>query len=71
MTYEKAVELASRDEALMATVYAMNTLLINKGIYAKQEYRQLFVEWVEKEERKKARESEATTLRRNRAPMAI
>jgi hypothetical protein len=63
MTYEKAVELASRDEAFMATVYAMNTLLINKGIYTKQEYRQLFVEWVEKEERKKARESEATTLR--------
>jgi molybdopterin synthase catalytic subunit len=71
MTYEEATELASRDEAFMATIYAMNTLLISKGIYTKQEYRQLFTEWVEKEERKKARESEAATPRRNRAQVAI
>lgn len=59
MSYEEAVELASRDEAFKATVYAMNTLLIHKGIYTAQEYRQLFVEWVEKEERKKTRQSAA------------
>lgn len=60
MSYEEAVELASRDEAFKATVYAMNTLLIHKGIYTAKEYRQLFVEWVEKEERKKARQDAAT-----------
>jgi len=66
MSYEQAVERASRDEAFKATVYAMNTLLIQKGIYAAEEYRQLFVEWVEKEERKKARQgvsSESSTPR--------
>jgi hypothetical protein len=60
MSYEEAVERASRDEAFKATVYAINTLLIHKGIYTAQEYRQLFVEWVEKEERKKMREDAAT-----------
>lgn len=60
MSYEEAVELASRDEAFKATVYAMNTLLIHKGIYTTQEYRKLFVEWVEKEERKKKRQQAAT-----------
>jgi len=55
MTYEDALELASRDEGFMATVYAMNTLLIHKGIYTQQEFQQLFVEWVQKEQRKKAR----------------
>ena len=57
MTYEKATELASRNEAFMATVYAMNTLLIDKGIYTKQEYRQLFTEWVEKRSAKRPEKS--------------
>ena len=70
MTYEEATELASRDEAFMATVYAMNTLLINKGIYTKQEYRQLFTEWVEKEEHRKVRERH-TTPRQTHAPVSI
>lgn len=52
MSYEEAVERASRDEAFKATVYAMNTLLMHKGIYTPDEYRTLFVEWVQKEERK-------------------
>ena len=55
MTYEDALQLASRDEGFMATVYAMNTLLIHKGIYRQEEFQQLFVEWVQKEQRKKAR----------------
>jgi hypothetical protein len=33
MSFDEIVELASRDERFMATVYAMNTLLIHKGIY--------------------------------------
>jgi len=66
MSYEEAVELASRDEAFKATVYAMNTLLIHKGIYTAEEYRQLFVEWVEKEERKKRRQGVTATSSESR-----
>ncbi len=57
MSYEEAVELATRDEGFKATVYAMNTLLIHKGIYTRQEFSKLFAEWVEKESRRKAREA--------------
>lgn len=53
MSYEKAMRLASRDDAFKATVYAMNTLLIHKGIYTQEEFQKLFVEWVKKEESKK------------------
>jgi len=53
MSFDEAVEKASRDERFKATVYAMNTLLIQKGIYTHQEFEQLFVEWIRKEERKK------------------
>lgn len=54
MSYEEALSLASRDEAFKATVYAMNTLLIHRGIYTQEEFQRLFVEWVRKEDRKKA-----------------
>ena len=54
MSYEEALRLASRDEAFKATIYAMNTLLIHRGIYTQEEFQQLFVEWVRKEDRKKA-----------------
>jgi hypothetical protein len=53
MSFEEALALASRDEGFKATVYAMNTLLIRKGIYTPEEFRALFVEWVEKEQRRK------------------
>lgn len=59
MSYEEAIERASRDEAFKATVYAMNTLLIHKGIYSQIEFQDLFVEWVRKEVRKKQRESQS------------
>jgi hypothetical protein len=52
MSFDEAIELASREERFMATIYAMNTLLIDKGIYARGEFEQLFVEWMEKERRK-------------------
>lgn len=55
MSFEKAMEIAGRDERFMATVYAMNSLLIHKGIYTSTEFEKLFVEWVEKEQRKKTR----------------
>jgi len=40
-------------------------------IYTKQEYRQLFAEWVEKEERKKAREEQVTALPRTHSQVSI
>lgn len=54
MSYEEALQKASREERFMATVYSINTLLIHKGIYTQQEFEQLFTEWVRKEENKKS-----------------
>jgi hypothetical protein len=55
MSYEQAMKLASRDERFKATIYAMNTLLIQKGIYSPEEFQGLFTEWVSKEQVKKSR----------------
>jgi hypothetical protein len=54
MSFEEALAAASRDEGFKATVYAMNSLLIHKGIYTQEEFQTLFIEWVEKEQRRKA-----------------
>jgi hypothetical protein len=51
MSFDEIVELASRDERFMATVYAMNTLLIHKGIYTREEFEALFAEWMRKHSR--------------------
>lgn len=53
MSFEEALDLATRDEGFKATVYAMNTLLIHKGIYTQDEFQALFIEWIEKEQRRK------------------
>jgi hypothetical protein len=52
MSYEKALNLLTRDDRFRATIYAMNTLLIHKGIYTQEEFQQLVVEWASKQERK-------------------
>ena len=49
MSYEKAMDLLCRDDRFRATVYAMNTLLIHKGIYTQEEFQQAFVEWASKQ----------------------
>jgi hypothetical protein len=49
VSYEKALDHLSRDDRFKATVYAMNTLLIHKGIYTQKEFQQLFVEWASKQ----------------------
>ena len=59
MSFDEAMQLASRDEAFKATVYAMNTLLIHKGIYTKGEFETLFIEWVKKEESNRRRSQNA------------
>jgi hypothetical protein len=48
MSFDEALKIASRDERFMATVYAMNTLLIQKGIYTTEEFESIFIEWVNK-----------------------
>lgn len=63
MSFNEAMELANDNERFMATVYAMNTLLIRKGVYSRQEFRDLFTEWVDKEERKKTRSKAASQPR--------
>lgn len=54
MSFEEALQLASRDDRFKATVYAMNTLLIHKGIYSQEEFQASFVEWVTKEQQRNA-----------------
>ena len=54
MSFEEALAVASRDEGFKATVYAMNTLLIRKGVYTQEEFQLFFVEWVEKEVKRRA-----------------
>lgn len=60
MSFDEALEAASRDERFMATVYAMNTLLIRKRIYTRKQFEELFVEWVKKEQRGKNARSSAS-----------
>ncbi len=45
VTFEEAMELLSREERFMATVSAMNTLLIQKGIYSAEEFQHVFRDW--------------------------
>jgi hypothetical protein len=49
MSYEEALDFVSRDDRFKGTVYAMNTLLIHKGIYTRDEFEKLFMEWAGKE----------------------
>jgi len=44
MTFDEAFDLMGRDEAFRATIYAMNTLLVDKGIYSAEEFQKLFIE---------------------------
>ena len=51
--YEEALEKLNQDEAFRATVYAMNTLLIQKGFYSAEEFRFQFRQSAEKQLRRK------------------
>jgi hypothetical protein len=51
--YEEAMEKLSEEQALKATVYAMNTLLIQKGVYSAEEFRFQFRQSAQKQLRKK------------------
>jgi hypothetical protein len=43
----QAAQLLSREERFMATVAAMNTLLIEKKIYSQQEFDAIFIGWAQ------------------------
>ncbi|HWZ45878.1 MAG TPA: hypothetical protein VNW97_20565 [Candidatus Saccharimonadales bacterium] len=51
--YEEAVKKLSSEEAFRATVYAMNTLLIQNGFYSEEEFRFQFRQSAQKQMRKK------------------
>lgn len=42
--YLEAVELLSAEDRFRCTVYAMNTLLILKGVYSPEEFERYFLE---------------------------
>jgi hypothetical protein len=45
MTFKDALDLMGENESFRATVYAMNTLLIKKGVYKASEFEQLVCEY--------------------------
>jgi hypothetical protein len=54
MTFTEAIELLSRDERFKATISAMNTLLIEKGVYTQEEFEAYFCQWASAEARKRS-----------------
>jgi hypothetical protein len=53
ISFEEALEVLSSDEAFKATVYAMNTLLIEKGVYSPEEFRFQFRQSAQKQLRRR------------------
>lgn len=45
LTMHQAAQILSREERFMATVAAVNTLLISKGIYTQAEFDEIFCRW--------------------------
>ena len=46
--FEDAMEKLSREDRFRATVYAMNTLLVQKGIYSPEEFEFQFRQFAQK-----------------------
>ena len=53
--YDQALEELTAQERLQATVYAMNTLLMAKGIYSAEEFEFQFRQSAQKQLRKRER----------------
>jgi hypothetical protein len=56
INFKQAVAILSREEAFMATVAAMNSLLIQKGVYTSEEFDTLFCSWAQAQREKKERQ---------------
>ena len=48
ISFEEAMQRLSRDEHFRATVYSMNTLLVQKGIYSPAEFEFQFRQFAQK-----------------------
>ena len=48
ISFEEAMNRLSREERFRATVYAMNTLLVQKGIYSAKEFELKFRQFAQK-----------------------
>ncbi len=48
VSFEEAMEKLSREERFRATVYSMNTLLVQKGIYSPEEFEFQFRQFAQK-----------------------
>jgi hypothetical protein len=49
ISFEEAMAKLSRDDRFRATVYSMNTLLVQKGIYSPEEFELHFREFAQKQ----------------------
>jgi hypothetical protein len=49
IAFEEAMEKLSRDDRFRATVYAMNTLLVQKGVYSPEEFEFQFRQFAQKQ----------------------
>lgn len=47
--FEEAMQKLSRDDRFRATIYAMNTLLVQKGIYSPEEFEFQFRQFAHKQ----------------------
>lgn len=48
ISFEAAMEKLSRDDRFRATIYAMNTLLVQKGLYSPEEFELHFRQYAQK-----------------------
>ncbi|MFZ0774511.1 MAG: hypothetical protein WCA49_16555 [Candidatus Sulfotelmatobacter sp.] len=48
ISFDKAMEKLSREERFRATVYSMNTLLVQKGVYSPEEFEFQFRQFAQK-----------------------
>jgi len=48
ISFEEAMNRLSRDDRFHATVYAMNTLLVQKGVYSPEEFEFQFRQFAQK-----------------------
>ena len=54
MSMDEAMRVLSRDERFMATVYALRTLLVEKGILSAEELDYHFRQWAQKQKSNKS-----------------
>jgi len=49
ISFEEAMDKLSREDRFRATVYSMNTLLVQKGIYSPEEFEFQFRQFAQKQ----------------------